>query len=1523
MSDPGSDLAPGSTTDALTQFIRAAPELRQSPGAAVALTGVGAQPADAQAVGLTLAASNAATAAQQVDSVAPGTTAAVVQHHKAGLFGRILGDVTGAVGTVDHGLGDALQAVGHAAMVPTTWAENQTVGRVFGKPAVGQLNSAAMQVLPGIPQGGTSALQMVNKPMAEVQHEYRYFHDVWARHGATPAILELLGAVGAGVAVDRVSGSAKAGVLGAEAAAGAEGQFLYHDSWQRTANGNAYRDPSTGQNVSPGRDLANALGVKSKGFSHGLVSGTVDGLFDMVTDPVQNAAGVYGQATSKGGLRAGSLGGRIFSGTGVTQPGDWVRVADQYKSVGNALDVMANTSSPSELIRRFPVLAQEPGLAAKLAADSSRAEVLDTLESRTTAEAIADGRNPYIFIGGAPRSTALGEVATSLKDTVRAGPFGKIARSLAVLPTDEYVNLVGESSVPQMQRQLAMYFQPKTADMLLDQWIAHPDDEALRFQIWKSVNANGIMLRAGADMSDETLRAKLSAKLADLMGGEDFAHRPGAYAAGDNADALSKRLLPDGSTINAALLDGQLSQPRFISYGDVKDMVQTLSNHAALFGKASATDDFLWEHITSPWRNLTLLSGAFAMHIAAAEDLLNSLRLGPLKFVDGALTSMRTKYGIDLADRAAEMAARQAVDQGYDIPGVVASELPEVRRFDAARALMKGVVYHSLGAAGIGDASKQDIEALTYMHGLSGGFMVSPEVAADHVTPVEHLQPGETARNVIGNTSLKIQKGMKIGPQYRMFTADDANAKVWLSQHLTMMSKDSVMPKVAQAYGAALTAGLSEQEASSRALQAARDAIDAMPESLKSRYVALRLPHPDNEGADLVSAFANDKVQALKGAVTGADGTLHTDLLASIANGETVRPSALADKLPSSLPSNIPGRDVMPDPTGTIARITEVGHRKVLSPLINFLSRRPAFAAEYLQAYDLYRPLIESGQIDEMDAARYAMQDASTNMLRFIHNPQERLQATETLRNVAPFGFAQVQAYKRFGRLLVEDPSAFRQMQLVMTAMADISHRANGPGGTAIIYPGSGWMTHGMLSAAAALGMQGITSAVPVHFSGNTSSLQAIDPMINGASGIRPSIGPVVSLLAQGVEAFDPHATSLVKAVVGSQTATQSPLDLIIPNTPFRRLSQAVLPGLLGTSGDTQSNDSIFMQTLANLDYQQNKAMTAWKKTDAYKQWMADPTHTEDDANAPGRPNLIPGNNATSDEVQQFVDRVKNQARTLRVIQALMAEITPASPQVVVGNQKLPAELRALITAEGIAKGTQDFLNKYPDATPFTVAMSRINDGGVLSATAKSQSWIDKNYGWVQANPRIASFFVPADPSGAYDQAAYQEQLALGLRIRKAPKEFMNDAYVAAGWNEFEPNYKTHTDEMARLKAAGASTTDEYNNWNTWLASFEKQHPIWADVYESKDSQIQAVGALTELRQALSDPASLPKTPQTAEIQKLLSDYDTHLTGLNPGLSASSAQNREENAKWQAYLKQLKVDEPNLQPVIDKIFRWL
>ena len=295
-----------------------------------------------------------------------------------------------------------------------------------------------------------------------------------------------------------------------------EGQLFYHDSWDRTANGSAYRD-STGQLVSPGRDVARLLGVPSKGAVHGIVAGGMDGVFDILADPVQRVAGIYGEAKSP-------LGNKLFAGLSATKPGDaislyerpgWDRSGQLFRT---AVDEIANTDSAARIVDRFGnKITDIPGLANELARADTPDRVLQVFENHLSAENALDGH--YTWTQGLPMTSRLGQTGQGLMDAFE-NRFPKL-RSLEKVPLGGTLDTAGDGGVSNLRQQLLMGLSPAETNRYIDQYLA-TDLEAERVGIAKTATKMAVINRAGVTPAelDAGIGQKIDATIDHMFGGE-------------------------------------------------------------------------------------------------------------------------------------------------------------------------------------------------------------------------------------------------------------------------------------------------------------------------------------------------------------------------------------------------------------------------------------------------------------------------------------------------------------------------------------------------------------------------------------------------------------------------------------------------------------------------------------------------------------------------------------------------------------------------------------------------------------------------------------------------------------------------------------------------------------------------------------------------------------------------------------------------------------------------------------------
>ncbi len=1414
----------------------------------------------------------------------------------------------------DPGTAVAVGAAGGTAVKAQAVA--QAGKRQANATAQDQTTPTGTSIFGDIIHDAGSALSKVahyaNDGLSTVQHEYRYLHDVEARHGMTAAIMEgagMLAGAAVGTALDPGAGT----VLGAEAAAGIEGQLSYKDSWQRTLNPN-YRDPHTGQLVSFGRDVASTLGLH--GGAQTAVSGALDGLGDMIADPLGLVGKGLGEAHSLEGM-GGAL-GRVYRGTSITAE----NVDQAYSTLPSVRRAFADiaTMSPGDIAVRYP---QFVGIANELGAASTGEEVRDTFHELAASSEMLDAAK-------LPTLSASRTVFRPLRDIVRNLPDGaeldglpgfaarhvlnnsiigprRWADRLEALPGATFdpaaMDLSGSQINPANTRGLTDLYRlmryggtDREARAVVDAYAyATP---AQRIVIVKNGIFRTLFAMAGLPVPDDPEGA-----LSELVDGRTKAaieERLDNHLAAANIEGVQpekvygtmvdgKIVRPvideDGNSVQGAIRanqTGNISLPNIVEARRMAQAIRSSRTSRILAG----TDDFLYDHVTQGFfKPLVLMSGGYGLHISLAEAIPNFLR-------HGATASLQGVYDRALANLGYKADKDELGLLGQWLYGVA-----------GARALQ----------------NSQDAQYLTEVYLANEGYKTTTGVAAGEVTSGE-TQPVERA---IGGFRQKMATGTKEGAEFSTFGNEDPRITNLWQNDLREAANDKWTRTAAKVY--LDNVGESEAVATERARQVVADELRTEPQDtldsyIRSRYKSAHAP----PGWDAIDDWASSIVDALKTDVhargeEGAAGRLHADLLASVANGRTPDIGELTAIDPSERPLALKGRQVIADGTGTVQRIANFGFRKILNPMVNILSRNQEFAIEYVQARRVLQPMVDDGYLTDDEAMVRAESQATTHVMRFVHNLHDRTQWTATMRNWAPFYFAQEQAYRRMGRLLAEDPGAFRRYQLAIAGIGHLSaNMQDGSGSSYIAFPGSGFIGKG---TADIMGMHGVMvgGVTPAAFGGSLSSANVIFPLSQGFS---PDLGPVamvpMSMLSTHLPELGKRYPTFAKAtnvaasalnyVEGDSSQSQPIWEQLIPNAFVSRMIEAEM-------GDDRAFNSSVMQAYQYLDYQQAEATEKWEK----------------DGRKGPEPAIVPAQTAPAAVKQEFVDKVRNYIRALYVARAVTGMVSPVSSDVEITNFGFPTTLNdEIVKAGSVSTGMSNFLLKYPNAVPWTVAQSYVPsdtdqsqpEGYSLSSSEPAMQWVDTNRPLLNKYGVAALWLMPQLKDAQYSPTVYNEQIAQGLRVKDTPQQFLNALYVAAGDDMYYDGLSVHE---AALTAAGNNSTAvnaEYDTWDAWVTQLEKQYPVWAENFTSGVHQTNAQQAIQTLTQIFKDGAA-PEGEQSTLVHALLEQYQTAAAAYQQAATKSdyySAQAKVSDS-WIAYVDSVAVARPQLKPIIQSVFK--
>lgn len=482
----------------------------------------------------------------------------------------------------------------------------------------------------------------------------------------------------------------------------------------------------------------------------------------------------------------------------------------------------------------------------------------------------------------------------------------------------------------------------------------------------------------------------------------------------------------------------------------------------------------------------------------------------------------------------------------------------------------------------------------------------------------------------------------------------------------------------------------------------------------------------------------------------------------------------------------------------------------------------------------------------ESELANVAAERAVGSMIPFIHDHNERSQFQEFVRPFAPFQFAEEQFLKRWGRTFLYNPEAIGKAALTIGALRDTGLvQKDAQGNDVYVVPGSQQFMDLMFKTVPHI--FGMPPVVPIA-SALTGSIQYSTPGFD-LSGRPLQFSPLVGVPLKALDQIFPEFTPMSDQILGSRMASQGITDMVIPSH-VRHLWSAV----------TALHEQLPEANNKNFANAMTQAMAQLQ------------------AGGHGLPE-----NATADQVAQFQSRARNQARVIILAQALFGFVTPAAPQVAYDGELHPEYQALLSSGMSISDATSAFLQAHPDATPYTVFQTKVPGKATLPTTHEALNYLVDHRDFIDRYPKAGGWLLP-QPTGndPFVYAAYQQELAHGLRVQKTPDQWVHDVLYA----EASPIYFQSRDAYdAAIKAAGTDTarkaamTRAFQDWKT---TYERMHPVFAREVSLRGEESKQ--ARSEVRQELRGALGskdLPTDTQSTALGAVLDSWDNYKAYLD------------------------------------------
>lgn len=662
---------------------------------------------------------------------------------------------------------------------------------------------------------------------------------------------------------------------------------------------------------------------------------------------------------------------------------------------------------------------------------------------------------------------------------------------------------------------------------------------------------------------------------------------------------------------------------------------------------------------------------------------------------------------------------------------------------------------------------------------------------------------------------------------------------------------------------------------------------------------------------------------------TGTNGKLNTKLTGYVAeHGKAPEALWLTDNVKdmASLPKAVlaPQFEALTQQGGTAAFANAVlqaegkGYQWLVERPLVRTTIKPIFFAAYGEekvALLGHRAALEAQGLTAEAAnnvvREMAMMNAWERVALMVDDPQLKSQLDIVGRNFFAFSRATTTMIRRWGTTFYRNPAQARRMQLAAEASVHSGFVYEDENGHKMFaYPASGAMIDALKRVAEVTPLFDGLAGVP------TADLTGrADQIVPGLSNpFQYSMSPMVALPMRKIAEVFPETQMI-----------WNELDDLINGEASRNreLTDAVTPSLARYALDALSQDerdsllaSATIGTLANL------------------------------ANA----GQLPGPNASPDEVEQFLGRVKDGTRSALFVRAIMQPFLLAPPKNIEGAQQkadyayavrgaksLQAEYKMILNDVGgdVGRAQTIFAALHPDGLAYTVPKSKsLHSGAELPATEQAWRWLDGNRDFIEQYESVAAYFVPVSAErDAYSARAYQAQLEYGFRQKKSPWEFYREIRIRGAEDMYytsRDDYlaKVEAAELAGDKARKAELNAKWDAYKKWLLD---QNPLLSEKFAENNyakAVVDAKGKVESLKTMIANGA-VPKvdgTDHTPALSAMVREWEGYAEFLRTHTgddTVSKAWRQSAQAhfveKMQSYVR----GDRQLRDIYNGIFRAL
>lgn len=1443
-----------------------------------------------------------------------------------------------------------------------------------------------------------TGLEFLGKPLKEIQRDYKFIHSVYTDHGFLPGFAVTLGVLGGATAGSLLgpagtvigadlaaTGLRKLSTIGPWA-------DTYKDSYAKS-NSELYK-VSPGRDISNAVSQAvkatgykpaiAAFGKTDQGLSSpaSVISAIGDLSFDITSDPVQ-VLGRYGQLMKNGKLlKEGTT--ELKYPIMETIPGaqDFVLARTKVPVTSEQMDMVFNGSGPFNAAARTYNRALED-IASTIRNAGTKGEAAGAIIQKYPQLGTANAGRLALETKTAP------EVHEFLKTSIFLGEVEGAIAGQAMLPSRTLLRAtVGDSKIIDYVRNA------NTPRLIPDvanpgKYIDNPEYNVGIVNKAKRILGGGYKTFSGYmpySVDPDTLKLSLNKFKWDAPDAATTVYRIGRIGLGDRAakiwagkyaeavatgdqglarDMKNQALfesfkalgLPDDNVLVKSVMDdiykidqaqvgtqiygtnvigeplGQYATSTGSSTGaifshqasdtfDIPDFLQIKKAMRDLgtYGKVlGPVDDFVAKAYTnSIFKPLALATAGFGLRVAAAEMIPTYARFGIINTFKAKLAASAAKVNYELSTKEAQHIFDASMT------GLGAGEGM------ADDALKTGFpAFKKARAAGLNFATKllpeEQMDLATRLVMANNGHILSEGVTTGHGYDAStSYQMGQSAHyyfQVQKNTPL-----FKELPEWTTYTAADTNRySAVLTTNLNKAANDQAGKNIAK--------DLLDEIRISKTRLAKPGALAEVNPNIVSpgfhtteEFQNLRNSLVNKEYTRMLATkngtyagykkelntltrwkngdlhqFAVDRVDSMLGMLVGKDGTYLEKFAANVALGKEADYKTVAEMTKStrlSMPAAVSGpllENLVPK--NPLVYITNLGFKKVIDPIVNNLAREQLYVLHVGDSYAQLKPKIAAGWMTEDQALRIAQTRATYAMLPQIHNTALRSQFAQLSRNFLPFYFAQEQALKRAFNAMkdtsIASPAFSRTMrfyQITEHALSDPTFVQQDESGNKYIYfPLVGEFGKALQGGLASIGVP-IVAGLPVTARGSLVSLKSVLPELQ-----TPGVSPFLAVSGNIISDLFPSTTSVVKGTIGTIAFDRSVWDSIIPAAWLK----TVLAQNEGLDFTNQMGNAV------------SGALAA-----AYYHGQ------------------VPGPDSNEYQRQAFVDRIKNNARSILIMKAILNVTSPLAPQVKQEDLGLRDEFWKLYKQKGdFSSALVEFLGKHGNtAISYTVAKSTSNvPGAKYPYIQKTVDFIKENATAFDPKSPVSTgmfYLIPQDNAKSEsDRAVYNELVNMHLRSQRTPQELLKQFYISQGDQVISAERTKHVALITQAKTNFDTYSQKVENdrWSGVMKKMQNLYPIWYADYTNGEGKINAQIAYNQLQKIFSNDATAPKHEQAQLVKAVIKDYQTHAQTVAQYrlLNITGTLPQIENQNWENYLLSLAESDPRLKPVINSVFMKL